>query len=373
MSDALKKVLVFLRHVYPKSIPDEFYQSERKRSQRFLRTLILLIGSIILLFIIPDIIFIKDSATLLRVILLRSIFFAAALVPFLLMKKMQNPRVLSLVVTIYEFLFAALFVSILGAYATPDYMIQSMGVIVIIIGIYLIPNRWSNMLLVTIVFIAGFLTYSYLTYSTLPLRQFWAGAVYIILAALLCAVSALWSLKYRLARFLATRELMEIYSTDPLTKTCNRFKLTEEAEKWIGFCSRHQLPLSLVLIDVDDLKRINDEHGHIVGDSVLIDLGSIITSQIRSMDLCVRWGGDEFVLLLPYTRLQDAITLSERIRFSIINHRFEYTPGVTCCFGAAEWKAGWGLEELIAEADKSMYSAKKTGKNKVHSSPEHPS
>ncbi len=367
MAGRLKKSLAFLLEGYPGSIPDDFYQNEVKRSGKFLRTVILLAGIIILLFIIPDTIYIREPGTLFRVILTRSVFFIVTLSLFFLMKRIQNARITSVIVTIYEVCFGAVFISILNSYPNPDFMIQALGVIVIIIGIHLIPNRWLHMLLVTFAIAAGFLVYAHFNYALLQPRHFWSAAVYIILAAGLCSVSALWFLKYRLDAYTASRELQQVYTTDPLTKTRNRFKLTEEAEKWFGFCGRHHLPLSLVLIDVDDLKSINDENGHMVGDSVLIALGSIITGQIRSMDLCVRWGGDEFVLLLPYTQLSDAVTLSERIRFSIVNHRFECDSLVTCCFGAAQWNPGWGLEQLIAEADKSMYSAKKTGKNKVNS------
>jgi two-component system, cell cycle response regulator len=365
MPHPLKKILFSIRRLYPQSIPGEFYQGEMEKSRRFLRLAILFIGCVTALFIVPDLTFIRNQSALLRVILVRAVFLAIVLAMFFLIKRFRSFRILSLVVTLYELCFFVVFTFILLSYPTPDFMIQVMGVIVFVIVIYLIPNRWPYMLTVSLVADACFLIYTYFIYPALQPRQYLAGVVYILLATFFCAFSALWSLKYRLSSFYAMNELKYVYSTDPLTKTRNRFKLIEEAEKWMGFCSRHGMPLSLVLIDVDDLKKINDEYGHMVGDSVLTDIGSIIVGQIRSMDLCVRWGGDEFVLLLPNTLLEDAVILSERIRGVITARTFECGPVVTCSFGSAEWQEGWSLEKLIEEADKSMYSAKKSGKNKV--------
>lgn len=365
MPHLLKKVLFTIRRLYPGSIPGEFYQGEMEKSRRFLRLVILFIGCVTVLFMIPDFVFIRDPSMLLRVILVRAVFFVIVLAMFFLTKRFRSSRFLSLVITLYEFCFFVVFTSVLLCYPTPDFMIQVMGVIVFNIAIYLIPNRWPFMLTVSLVADICFLVYTYFIYPALQPRQYFAGVVYILLATVFCALSALWSLKYRLSNYYAMNELKHVYSTDPLTKTRNRFKLIEESEKWMGFCCRHGMPLSLVLIDVDDLKKINDEYGHMMGDSVLTDIGSIIVGRIRSMDLCVRWGGDEFVLLLPNTLLDDAVTLSERISGAITARNFECGPVVSCSFGSAEWQEGWTLEKLIEEADKSMYSAKKSGKRKV--------
>jgi diguanylate cyclase (GGDEF)-like protein len=142
--------------------------------------------------------------------------------------------------------------------------------------------------------------------------------------------------------------------------------LENEANKWLEFCRRHDLNLSLVLIDIDNLKQANDEHGHLVGDKILYDVSQIMKKELRANDVCVRWGGDEFVLLLPDTSVDQARILSERIRKSITEHNLKGPKiNVTCSFGITSMTKGQSLEDMIHQADESMYVAKSEGKNKI--------
>ena len=184
-------------------------------------------------------------------------------------------------------------------------------------------------------------------------------------AITLCAVFAYYFHRYQYGEYVAKSELQNIYSTDRLTKVGNRIKLEEEADRWMEFCSRHNLELSLVLIDIDNLKQINDEYGHLIGDHVLFDTAQVMCAQLRKNDVCARWGGDEFVLLLPYTGVEKARALSERIRKTVSEHLFRTHIKITCSFGIAGIKKGCSLEQLIEQADHTMYLAKKEGKNSV--------
>ena len=192
-----------------------------------------------------------------------------------------------------------------------------------------------------------------------------ASVVYISISILLCAFSARNSEIHQYREFVAKSELERVGSVDYLTNTANRFKMEEEAGRWIDFCHRQGYPLALVFIDIDDLKTINDRFGHNAGDSVLMNMTHIIRSQIRNTDILARWGGDEFVLLMPNMTLDNAIGVSERIRSAIINNNFTKGIRVTCSFGVVAMKDGSVFQNLIEEADTLMYTGKKLGKNNV--------
>jgi diguanylate cyclase (GGDEF)-like protein len=138
---------------------------------------------------------------------------------------------------------------------------------------------------------------------------------------------------------------------DPLTGLYNRHFFDEIAAKEIARAKRHRHPLTCVLIDVNKLKEINDTYGHQRGDEVLKKLGQLILSNCRQSDIPVRWGGDEFLLLLPETSEEQAQNLIERIVNQSNEVGFSY--GITNCTACDS------IEEAVSTADEKMYSAKK--------------
>ena len=280
-----------------------------------------------------------------------------AVLLFAFIKKIQPFRKLALIITIYELVAVFTFFHIFSMYQYPDFMIQLLGLFVIIIAVYLIPNLWGNMLAISIAIAAGFLLCTYFTLEIGSIH-FIAAVVYISIEITLCAIWAFHFNSYKKREFIARTELQEVYSTDPLTQIGNRVRLEDEAGKWIERCVRHGLNLSLVLTDVDNLKHINDEHGHLAGDVILCEIAQIMRSQLRKNDVCVRWGGDEFVLLLPKTNMEEAEKLVKRIKRAIQEYKFNIGTKVTCSFGIADLNKGGSLEQLIKQADDSMYNEK---------------
>ena len=162
--------------------------------------------------------------------------------------------------------------------------------------------------------------------------------------------------------------------TDPLTGTFNRRTFLELAEKEIARARRSKEPLSLVLFDLDHFKAVNDKYGHLAGDQVLKRFVEVAKMCLRQEDLLVRYGGEEFCLLLPQTDSADAAALAERIRgateyssFAIKDGRSERRINVTVSGGVAQ--LGGDLDEdigaLIARADEAMYAAKEAGRNQI--------
>lgn len=129
-----------------------------------------------------------------------------------------------------------------------------------------------------------------------------------------------------------------------------------------------EIPFSIIMIDVDDFKEINDQFGHIIGDKVLKSVAKIMQSNMRSVDICSRYGGDEFIVILPETKNEHAVLISERILDRISNLDLDNEGidiNISLSIGIAEWKRDMSSENLIECADKAMYISKNTGKNKV--------
>ncbi|WP_157933756.1 GGDEF domain-containing protein [Alloalcanivorax mobilis] len=164
-------------------------------------------------------------------------------------------------------------------------------------------------------------------------------------------------------------DLMRLASTDPLTGLANlyRFRETFEYEKTRAI--RLGAPLSLLVLDLDWFKRINDTQGHQVGDRVLIHVAALLRRRLRATDLACRVGGEEFTVLLPDTGLREAGVVAEKLRGLIASEAYrqgDIRVPMTCSIGVAQWQGGnETLDALYRVADARLYSAKQSGRNAV--------
>lgn len=166
---------------------------------------------------------------------------------------------------------------------------------------------------------------------------------------------------------LQTKELEKMATTDSLTGVYNRNKLKEVAIYEFKKIKRERYPLSLIIFDIDHFKQVNDRYGHNVGDYVLKTIASLVQSLIRSSDTFARWGGEEFIILAPNTALENALYLAEKLRAAIEKYNFDFVEKVTCSFGVAEFANNVDFEGLVERADKALYAAKRSGRNRVES------
>jgi diguanylate cyclase len=167
------------------------------------------------------------------------------------------------------------------------------------------------------------------------------------------------------------QKLESIATIDGLTSVLNRRGLEDAAVKMQDICKRINLSMAVLLIDIDHFKKVNDTHGHLVGDDVLRHLASVIADILRSSDVLGRYGGEEFCAFLPNTTESDAIGLAERIRAGVeasplmvnkVNIKATVSIGV-----ADSVRAGYDFKGLVATADSAMYGAKNGGRNRVMS------
>ncbi len=159
----------------------------------------------------------------------------------------------------------------------------------------------------------------------------------------------------------------ELSITDALTKIYNRLYLDRILEIELQRSQRYQLALSIVLVDIDNFKMLNDVHGHQVGDIVLQEISAILQNNIRKSDTLGRWGGEEFLLVLSNTDKEAASILAEKIRHSIESHEFSVVHTQTGSFGVSSCQKDDTSDTLINRADKALYKAKASGKNIVMS------
>jgi diguanylate cyclase (GGDEF)-like protein len=156
---------------------------------------------------------------------------------------------------------------------------------------------------------------------------------------------------------------------DELTGVANRRQCEDAIHTEIVRAGRFGTPLTLVVADLDDFKTINDRHGHAVGDDVLREFASVLRATVRETDLAGRWGGEEFLLLLPGADAAGGAQLADRIRATLAERSFLGRDGevvrVTCSFGVAQLRPADDGRELFAAADRALYRAKRKGKNRV--------
>jgi diguanylate cyclase (GGDEF)-like protein len=154
---------------------------------------------------------------------------------------------------------------------------------------------------------------------------------------------------------------------DGLTGLANRRAANDALHAEAARAERLETPLSVVLADLDGFKDVNDEHGHAVGDAVLRAFAEVLRETLRESDLAGRWGGEEFLLLLPGADEEGAAQLAERVRSGMSARQFPNAPGlrVTASFGVAEYAGETTTEQLVAAADDALYRAKRGGKDCV--------
>lgn len=163
-------------------------------------------------------------------------------------------------------------------------------------------------------------------------------------------------------------ELAELSETDSLTQLLNARGFSSRLRAEIRRAKRYREPLSVLFLDVDGLKHINDRHGHRAGSEALRQVAGVIRAELRATDTGARWGGDEFTMLAPNTKRDDAVALAERIRVRIAGHVAEWP--MTASIGIAtldgeEARTSDDAHTLLRDSDAAMYEAKRRGKNAV--------
>jgi diguanylate cyclase (GGDEF)-like protein len=168
-------------------------------------------------------------------------------------------------------------------------------------------------------------------------------------------------------------ELQRLANLDSLTGLYNRQAILSKLREVINRAKRYKEDFSLSMLDVDLFRRVNDRYGHLTGDEVLEKIAALIRQNIRDTDIAGRYGGEEFIIILPLADLSSAMVVAERIRNIIENAEMKDSAGnvfvITVSQGLSSWEQGEDAHSLISRADEALYKAKENGRNRVEISP----
>lgn len=342
-------------------LEEEYYNTEVKSALSYFIAIVMTLGVLYFLFIIPDSYNLADRRLVTYVFINRATFLLLITAFCFFLKKIKRYKYAAYLITVYMFLFVLSYLHIVSLYPDPNYLIKCFDIIVITLGFFLVPNLWRLKLIATLFLVVAFLVFVYYRMDVSG-WSFAAGAVYIFIVMLM---SAAWSYRveyYKRQHFADMRKLQHVVVTDSLTGAYNRSKFLVEMEKNLAAYEKEQADFSLILFDIDDFKLINDRYGHLTGDRVLKEFVSVINKNIRATDVLVRWGGEEFVLLLPNTANTQATEVANKIQNLIRGYDFGIAEKVTCSSGIVSAEDGATAEALFAKVDSLMYRAKKKRK-----------
>ena len=161
------------------------------------------------------------------------------------------------------------------------------------------------------------------------------------------------------------KEIEKLANTDELTGLMNRRNINNILKKEEQIYARYKIPFSVLLIDIDFFKRVNDDYGHQAGDEILRRFAELIHKSIRETDYSARWGGEEFLLVCPSTTLENAHILGENIVKIVEVHSFPFVSQLTCSMGLCSSESGKSTDQMLLAADAALYRAKKLGRNRA--------
>lgn len=345
-------------------LENEYFKYDIGNSIKYIKPLLLILGVLYFLFIIPDYFAVQESMMFYKILINRTLFLFLIIMFYMKLKAAKSYEFYYRWITIYEILIYMSFLFILYFYETPNLVIQAFGVILLIICVFLVPNRWLNSVAVAVFFISGFLILSKYLTEAYYIREKSAVAVYLILVVLLSGYSSLRTNHYKRTQYIQQKQLLKMAETDKLTGIYNRFKFEQELNK-IYIEGQSIKQASIILLDIDDFKKVNDEFGHLKGDEVLIDLAVLLKTTIGNEGIVARWGGEEFIILLLGKTIEEAVELASIIKTDLSRYDFHDISKITCSFGVAGICEYFDKNTLLSQVDKRLYKAKSQGKNRI--------
>lgn len=161
------------------------------------------------------------------------------------------------------------------------------------------------------------------------------------------------------------KRLNYLAKRDRLTGVYNRHKIEEVLNLELNRANRYDLKFSILILDIDYFKEVNDTYGHNKGDQVLKKMCNLIEKNIRDADTLGRWGGEEFIIIAPETNIEKSFKLANKLRKIISQYNFIKDKKVTVSIGLAEYENNYSIDEIISRADQALYKAKNNGRNRV--------
>jgi len=348
-----------------KHIENEYFDKSMKKDMKYFRPLIILVGILFILFMIPEYMFLTDEANSMQLHLIRGLTLLIIVCFYIMIGKSRDNVRISHLISMLEIVLAVSYFLLMSRHSNAEYFIKILDFIVLTMVIYILPNKFINKVVVATVFFISFFVVANITIDCVSIQRYMAGMVYSLCIIIAMSVTYYRMNYYDRLNFINERELKILSETDHLTGIYNRIKFDYELNRWIRHKARYKGALSLIMMDFDEFKLVNDRYGHLAGDQVLKDGVDVIRKMVRTTDVFARWGGEEFIMLLPETGCDKAVALAERIRKAFEEHEFHTGDKVTCSFGVVEVVEGETMQNAVNRADELLYTAKRNGRNRV--------
>ncbi|MFZ5974492.1 MAG: diguanylate cyclase [Bacillota bacterium] len=357
--------LSYLAEFKDKQIEEKYFENNRKSFIKRIKMFLVIAGILYFSFIIPDWFLIHDASLFSQILANRLVIAFLMAVLYKKIGDITSKSTLCLVITVCEIIVSVSFCAIFYQYENPDFLIQAFGLMMIIIIVFVVPNRWIYKNIVALVSFAAFFSLSFFSLKDIEIGELSAAIVYILLVILFSSLNAFSIDHFKRYAYFNNKALELLSNTDPLTGIFNRAKFNAEMEKYMHAHDAESKRFSLIIFDIDDFKEINDHLGHLTGDKVIIELVDTVKQNIRENDMLYRWGGEEFIVFLKDNDTKQAFQVAEKLRKIIEGRMFLGFLHITCSFGVvADMKAS-SADEILAMGDKYLYMAKAEGKNIV--------
>ena len=287
-------------------------------------------------------------------------------VPFNLIKRIWQIHLTYIIASILGIIFG--FIDLTNVYVYFDifYNFISLPILTFfMIYFFLKGNKEIKIITFSFFIISIYWLYSTLIAHELVPWEEYPSDLAVFLCLLILAHSLIYKLNYTQELEKSNDELTVSSSTDYLTNLYNRKEIDTLLKKAINLNKRYKDNFSIILLDIDNFKETNDKYGHLVGDQVLISFANILVGFTREVDLIGRWGGEEFIIICPNTKKDEALILAEKLRATIEKYKFNDIGHKTASFGVVSYGEDESLNELLLRVDKALYSSKSKGRNKV--------
>ena len=348
---------------HSREVEADFMEYDKTASLNTIRLLMLTLGSVFFLFVFSDYFFYRENPAFVLAVGLRGLGLVITIVASILIGRFKRYQHSLIMLTVTQLLVFSTYLLNMYVLQSDQAYLQFMTVVLYILAVFIIPNVWKNCFIAACVVLLGYLVFRANFVISTEAPSLAIRGIYLCICLFCCAILIFGREKSRRKQFAAERLLEYMSITDSLTGINNRGRFEYVLGTWIKNM-RHN-PISLLVFDIDDFKKVNDRYGHTVGDQVLITTTEIISAHIRSEDIFARWGGEEFVVLFSCTGLEKAVELAERLRRMVEINPCAEEKKVTISVGAAEYRKGETITEFVHRADEKMYEAKRAGKNQV--------
>jgi len=337
----------------------DYLRSKFESTKSYAKSLVLILAALFLSFALADRSAISDDQIFFTVFGIRLFFFLSVLILHPSFEQINSHAKLIMRLSAYKILASVSFLAIFYVYESPNFFLQAFGVLSLILSFYLVPNNWVNMLAILLALTSGFSFLALHKMSELIFSDWLAVTLHLHLAVAFVSLASYQMHCHRRMQYLKEKQLAKISVTDETTGLYNKKKLHQKLNYWLNEAIENDMPLSVAVFDVDNLKVINDSYGHLVGDKALMNVGQIISETVGDTGIVARWGGDEFVAVLPYFTKEASNRLIEKLDRIIPENVKIYNQTITCSIGVATFQKNDSFDSFLHRADLNMYSDKK--------------